>query len=550
MSGAPVLDGYLLAELVRGGADNLSANAETVNDLNVFPIPDGDTGDNMLLTMQGGVRAAGAGEADLAAVSRRIAQGMLLGARGNSGVILSQFCEGLAVGFGGVPSADTNAIRTALRSGVQYAYAAVVEPTEGTILTVMRDAAEYACARGSATPGELLDDFIDEARRALARTPEQLDVLKKAGVVDSGGAGLLCIAEGARRAYRGEAAPAAESRTALDRTEVDYSLFDENTVMRYGYCTELLLRLQRAKCDPDAFSTDALIAFLQSVGDSVVAFRSGTMVKVHVHTMTPDRVLAFCQQYGEFLTVKIENMTLQHSGTELPDLPVAEPSAAPHRRCGIVAAASGAGVQAALRTLGADVVIDGGQCRNPSAEEFVRAAEAVNADTVFLLPDNANAVLAARQAAALCPERDVRVLPARSLGEGWAALAMWDPDAADADALEAALTEAMEGVETVGLSRAVRSADVDGISIRAGDCLAAAGHRALAAGTDGAETLLAAAQTLDWSRHEAVILIAGAEADSAQTARITDGLRALRRGLEIYPVDGGQDVYSYILIAE
>lgn len=549
MSGAAKLDGFLLAELVRGGAENLSANAETVNDLNVFPIPDGDTGDNMLLTMQGGVRAAGAGEADLAAVSRRIAQGMLLGARGNSGVILSQFCEGLAAGFGGKASADADAIKAALRSGVKYAYAAVVEPTEGTILTVMRDAAEYACARGSETPGELLDDFIDEARRALARTPEQLDVLKRAGVVDSGGAGLLCIAEGVRRAYRGESAAAAAQQTPPDRAGIDYSLFDENSVMRYGYCTELLLRLQRAKCDIDAFSVDALIAFLQSVGDSVVAFRSGTMVKVHVHTMTPDRVLAYCQQYGEFLTVKIENMTLQHSGTELPDLP-AEPAPAPRRRCGIVAAACGAGVQAALRTLGADAVIDGGQCHNPSAEDFVRAAESVNADTVFLLPDNGNAVLAARQAAALCAGRDVRVLPAKSLGEGWAALAMWDPDARDVDALERALTEAMEGVRTVELSRAVRDADLDGLAVRAGDCLAAEGHRALAAGSDPAETLLAAAKTLDWARHEAVILVRGAEGSAEESERIAAALRALRRGLEVYPVDGGQDIYSYILIAE
>ena len=548
MSGAALLDGYLLTELVRGGAKNLSANVETVNDLNVFPIPDGDTGDNMLLTMQGGVRAGGEGEANLAAVSRRIAQGMLLGARGNSGVILSQFCEGLAAGFGGAVSADVEVIKTALRSGVQYAYAAVVEPAEGTILTVMRDAAEYACARGSETPGELLDDFIDEARRALARTPEQLDVLKRAGVVDSGGAGLLCIAEGVRRAYRGEAVESTAEETPMDRAEIDYSLFDENSVMRYGYCTELLLRLQHAKCDIDAFSVDELIAFLQSVGNSVVAFRSGTMVKVHVHTMTPDRVLAHCQQYGEFLTVKIENMTLQHSGTELPDLP-AEPAAARHR-CGIVAVAGGTGVQRALRSLGADAVIDGGQCRNPSAEDFVRAVESVAADTVFLLPDNGNVILAARQAAALCPERDVRVLPARSLGEGWAALAMWDPDAPDADALERELMEAMQGVETIKLSRAVRDADLDGLAVRAGDCLAAEGHRALAAGSDPAETLLAAAKTLDWARHEAVILVRGAEGSAEESERIAAALRTLRRGLEVYPVDGGQDIYSYILIAE
>ena len=292
------VDGVQYARMIQAGTANLRAHAKDINDLNVFPIPDGDTGDNMLLTIVGGAAAAGDGCESLSDTVRRIADGMLLSARGNSGVILSQFFEGIAQGFAGVETAGNDEIIKAFKCGVQYAYDAVMVPTEGTMLTVMRNATESLEGDCADDPETLLIDFLEEAKRTLEKTPDMLPVLKKAGVVDSGGAGLICIIEGMLKGLRCEeieevpdSAPAASAQP----NEPDINLFTEDSVLEFGYCTELLLRLQRAKTDLEAFDISVITDFLQSVGDSVAAVKNGTVVKLHVHTMTPSRVLEFCQ---------------------------------------------------------------------------------------------------------------------------------------------------------------------------------------------------------------------------------------------------------------
>lgn len=541
------MDGQLYRRMIASGAANLRRHAAEINDLNVFPIPDGDTGDNMLLTAQGGADTPA--DAHLGECARRIGDSMLLSARGNSGVILSQFFDGIAAGLEGLAQADAAQLSAAFRRGVEHAYRAVVEPAEGTILTVAREAAGYAAAQNPASIDAYLNDFLYEANRSLIRTPELLSVLKKAGVVDSGGAGLIRMVEGMLHALDDDVSDAvpAEFGAATTAAKLDLSRFDENSELTFGYCTELLLRLQNAKTNVADFDIGQVTAYLQTIGDSVVAFKNGSIVKLHVHTKTPDRVLAFCQRYGEFLTVKIENMSLQHNNLETLPVPEEKPGKKPF---GIVTAACGRGIQQMLRELGADVVVDGGQCMNPSAKDFLDAFAAVNAETIFVLPNNGNVLLTARQAAALYPDADVRVLESRTLGEGHAALTMFDAGSGDADAIEAALNEAMQGVITAGLSTCSRDTESDSFSLYKGEYIGFVGDHILSADNDRFGTAQRLVDGLDFTDHEICILISGEAADEKETEAIREYISASRPACELYVVDGGQKLYDYILIVE
>ena len=314
------LDSAQFANMLRGGYENLKQNAARINDLNVFPIPDGDTGSNMQMTFEGGIKALDGNSFDsLGGVSRSVAKGMLLSARGNSGVILSQLFEGIAKGFKNLETANISEIGSAFKSGVRQAYDAVLTPTEGTILTVSREAADYACSRinDGCTLESFMNDYAAEMKRSLERTPELLNVLKEAGVVDSGGAGLVAITEGMISSLSGDnIAETHISDTHSAASAPDLDLFTEDSVMEFGYCTEFLLRLQKCKTDIVSFELSTIKDYLETVGNSIVALQNGTIVKVHVHTMEPGKVLNYCQQFGEFLTLKIENMSLQHNGVK------------------------------------------------------------------------------------------------------------------------------------------------------------------------------------------------------------------------------------------
>ena len=438
-----MLDGPTYAAMILAGTANLSRHMEEVNDLNVFPIPDGDTGSNMMMTMQGGASVARGLDANLSEASGKIARGMLLGARGNSGVILSQFFAGLAEGFHTYEEADVHAVEKAVACGVGCAYESVVTPTPGTILTVIKDACNYAGHCNCETVDAYFLAFIDEARRALARTPDLLPVLKEAGVVDSGGAGLLYIVEGMFAYLCGKAPEDVEFEIREETHTIDPDLFGADSVMEFGYCTELLLRLQTIKTDPATFDVNIITDYLQSIGDSVVTVKDDSIVKLHVHTMTPYKVLEFCQQYGEFLTIKIENMMLQHNETVANEQASVAVSASEQKSpFGIVAVAAGDGICEAFLEMGADEVVRGGQTMNPSAEDFLLAFDRVGADTIFVLPNNGNVLLAARQAAALYRGSDVRVIPTKSIGDGYAVLSMLDLDSGDADRIEQEMQEA------------------------------------------------------------------------------------------------------------
>ena len=541
------LDGILFARMINAGAANLKAHAKEINDLNVFPIPDGDTGDNMLMTMMGGVCHNDAVSRSLDEMSCRISGGMLLSARGNSGVILSQFFEGIKNGFSGLRSADTREIGEAFRRGVRQAYGAVMTPTEGTILTVVREATEYACDRNADTPEAFLNAFIDEAKRSLARTPELLPELKKAGVVDSGAAGLIYFVDGMMKAVMGEDVSALTAPVEPTQ-ELDLDAFNEDSVLEFGYCTELLVRLQNAKTDIAGFDVKIMTDYLQTIGDSIVAVRNGSIVKLHVHTATPQKVLDFCQRYGEFLKVKIENMSLQHNNTVNEE---AEKAPARQRKpYGVVAVACGEGLKETFRERGADVIVDGGQSMNPSAEDLIEAFDETNADVIFVFPNNGNIILTAQQAAHLYQKSDVRVIESTTIGAGYASLAMLDTSSGDTDAIEEELRMAMEGVVTAEISHCVRDAAMDGREIRTGDYIGFVGKELLAVDRSRFATVCESIDAVDLSGYELCILIRGKDATEEEAGRIEAYIHSHYRGKEVYTINGGQDVYDYILIAE
>lgn len=543
------MNGAQFADMVAAGAVNLKRHAKEINDLNVFPIPDGDTGDNMLLTIESGAQSGSDVHTDLSSAAQTIADKMLLGARGNSGVILSQFFAGLCKGLSDTDVATPELLSLAMQNGVQYAYRAVIEPTGGTMLTVMREATEAVSGNTYPSVEALLEAFLEKAKETLARTPEMLPVLKKAGVVDSGGAGLICIMDGMLRSLRGEAAE--ESDPTLFHHEpqtasLDLSLFNEDSVLDFGYCTELLLQLQRCKVDLARFSVEDLIARLGTMGESLVAFRTGNIVKVHIHTKTPSEILAFCQQYGEFLQVKIENMSLQHNNTIAKTEKTAIKPDKPRKKYAVVAVASGSGIQNWFRECGADEIIDGGQSNNPSAEDMLAAFARADADTVFVLPNNSNILLTARQAAKLYTDSDVRVIPSRNIGEGYAALSMLDTEAGDTDVIAAGMTEAMDGVVCASVFRSVR----DTAEVHEGEYIGFVGHDIVSGADERLETLYNTADVLDKKAADIVILLSGAavpEAEAAEAQRYYEKRYPMR---EVYRIDGGQEIFDYILIYE
>ena len=526
------IDAKLYLNLIRGGAARLGLNRQTVNDLNVFPIPDGDTGDNMYMTIQAGCNAAGA---TLSEMAKAVSAGMLMGARGNSGVILSRMFAGLAKGLADIKEADVKAFSRAMQAGVEESYHAVSEPVEGTILTVFREG--VAAAAGSKDLDEYFDLLISAMDLSLEHTPELLDALKKAGVVDSGGAGLLYIAEGMRAALHGEAAEVLDE-AAHAAQHVDLDAFTEDSVLEFGYCTEFLLRLQRSKVDLDTFDESVLSDWLAAHGESLVFFRDGSIIKTHVHTHTPGDILNHCQQYGEFLTIKVENMTLQHHENHMD-----ERFKNGRKAFGVVAVASGAGLVGTFKELGADDVIEGGQTMNPPVERFIEAFDAVNADTVFVFPNNGNIILTARQAAGLYTSSRVEVIPTHTLGEGYFSLANLDSEL-PVDELLTTLNEAAASVTTGFVSRAVRDAE----NAREGDYIGFSGKDILTAGTKRLSVALQLAGKLNAGGADILIVFRGADADEAEAENLRAHLERQFPRTEVILREGGQPIYDYILV--
>ena len=526
------LNAELYLKLIQGGAAKLAENRQAVNDLNVFPIPDGDTGDNMYMTIEAGCHADGT---RLDEIANAVSHEMLLGARGNSGVILSRIFSGLAKGFRGLKDADTASFTAAMKAAVQEAYGAVSQPVEGTILTVLREGVEAAV--GSSSLEEFMDLWIAGMDLSLQNTPELLDVLKKAGVVDSGGAGLLCIAEGMRAALHGKESALAEAPVP-QAPKVDFSAFTEDSVLEFGYCTEFILRLQRCKVDLEHFDESVMKDWLSGIGDSLVFFRDGSLVKIHVHTQDPGAVLSHCRTWGEFLTIKVENMTLQHHENHMD-----QRFKRGHKALGIVTVAAGNGLTDSFRELGADVVIEGGQTMNPPVERFLDAFRETNADTILVFPNNSNILLTARQAASLFTEAQVEVIPTKTLGEGYFALANLPSDA-PVEELRQVVTEAAESVKTGLVSRAIRDAE----GVREGEFLGISGKDILCARGSRVEAALTLAGALDAGSADILLVFSGADASAQESAALQEALQRQYPLCEVIFKQGDQPVYDFILV--
>lgn len=528
------LNADLYLNLIRGGAAKLAENRETINNLNVFPIPDGDTGDNMLMTIQSGCDASGS---NLGEMADAVAHGMLLGARGNSGVILSRIFAGIAKGFTGLKEADIKAFTAAMKAGVKEAYQAVAQPVEGTILTVLREGVDAAA--GSSTIEEFFDLWIAGMDLSLEHTPELLDVLKKAGVVDSGGAGLVCIAEGMRDALSGNLVISTKAEGRVEKSHsVDFNAFTEDSVLEFGYCTEFILRLQRSKVDLDSFDESVIREYLEGVGDSLVFFRDGSIVKVHVHTMDPGAVLSRCREWGEFLTIKVENMTLQHHENKMDQRFKRQ-----RKSLGIVTVAAGDGITTTFREMGADYVIAGGQTMNPPVDAFLKAFDEVSADVILVLPNNSNIILTAQQAATIYKDSRVEVIPTRSLGEGYFALANMEADA-DTDTLVAGMTEAASTVTTGQVSVAIR----DCAQGKTGDYLGLSGKDILCGSPSRLEAASSLASKLDASSADILLIFRGMDAPLDEAEQLRSSIEKTCPMTEVILIDGGQPVYDYILV--
>lgn len=539
------IDGRMYSEFVKHGTDSLGTRRSEINDLNVFPIPDGDTGDNMYMTI-----SAGANLTDVESVSaaaKEISRRMLYGARGNSGVILSRIFYGIAEGLSDIDTAGVAEMKSAMRVAVREAYSAVDTPVEGTMLTVFRDGVDAAESCGdSSTLNDYFAAFLGAMRDSLTHTPEKLRVLRDAGVIDSGGAGLVAIAEGILT-EGGVKADESENNSGSAAIP-DFSLFGSDSVLEYGYCTEFLLRLQSSKTDTDSFDEKELARGLAEFGDSIVSFKDGSIVKVHIHTFVPGKVLSFCQQYGEFLTLKIENMTLQHNGKlKSSDTPDSGIKPAVRKKYGIVAAASGDGMKKMFTELGADIVIDGGQCTNPSAEDFIRAFGDVYSENILVFPNNGNIIMAAEQAAALWKESKVTVIKSKNIGEGYIALSGLDTSVGTAEEIEASLCDEMSRVCTGMISRASKNGEFDGISVKSGDYIGFSDHRIYSAENSpyaAAEKLI---DEIGGGDFGVCIIVAGSDADSDETRKIAEYAES-SFPIEVIVTDGGQPLYDYIII--
>ena len=557
------LGGLLLAKMAFGGAARLRSNADEVNKLNVFPVPDGDTGDNMRMTVESGIAAIeNLDSDDLSEVMKVLSHGMLLGARGNSGVILSQFFAGISKGLAGTKKADPAILGHALELGVKQAYTSVMTPTEGTILTVAREAVEYAVERitPQSTLRSFFADLVGEMHASVDRTPEILSVLKEAGVVDSGGAGLYYIMDGFNRVLNGEEVSQVEEAApqTTAKPAIDFSAFGPDSVMTYGYCTEMLVQLQNSKVDVESFDIEALKEFLGSIGDSVVAFKTESIVKLHVHTFTPEKVLAHCHTFGEFLTIKIENMTLQHTeSTEEvsfvinTDTPVESAPAAEMKQYGVVAVSNGEGISALLKELGTDEVVPGGQTQNPSTNDFLDAFSRVHAEHIFVFPNNGNIVMAARQAASLYEDATVHVIPSKNIGTGYVGISSIDFENPDPQAVIAQVEAAMQRVTAGYISPSIRDADMNGVHIHKGDTIGIIEKEIVVSEADMmTATNKLAKQLLDGPDKFMLTVFTGKDATAENQAALSEHLTESCPSAEVYFIDGGQEIYPFIFVAE
>lgn len=539
------INGENLAQMVAYGASWLALDVDRINALNVFPVPDGDTGTNMKMTIDGGAKINNVPK-HIGEASKQIARSMVLSARGNSGVILSQFFKGLSLGLEHFDEIDVKGFANAMVSGTRRSYSVVTKPTEGTILTVMREAGSEALKNltSEMNLADYLKMYLNYANKALAKTPDLLPVLQKAGVIDSGGAGFILVIEGMLKAVLGEEIENAQAKT--NTQSIDTSNFNADSELTYGYCTEFILQLQNAKVNPKTFDLNIIVNFLESIGNSIVAFKDDDIVKVHVHTFDPGVVLTECRKYGEFLTLKIENMNVSHTESE-NTLPTQKEEKI-HKEYAVVAVANGSGLVNAFKDMGVDEVVTGGQTMNTSTEDFLKAFENIDADNILVYPNNGNIYMAAKIAAENYDKANVVVIPTKTIAEGYSAISMLDFDGVTIDNILEVEYEAIERVKTLEVTYAVRDAEINGINIKKDEFICLYNHDLISACKSRVEAVKNAFDSIpDFSEKEVLTLVYGADVNELEVNEIGAYAKSLNPFIEVYPIKGCQDIYSYII---
>ena len=536
------IDGKLYTSMVISGANQLESEKEKINALNVFPVPDGDTGSNMSMTI-GAVRenskktASSIGEA-----ANAIAKTMLMAARGNSGVILSLFFKGLARGFDGVSEADSRAVAEAFAKGVEAAYGAVMNPTEGTILTVMRVCAEEGAKKAEEEykddPLGLLVYMLNVASETLRQTKEMLPQLRSAGVVDAGGAGFVCILDGMKEALDGREV-AFNGASSESYGSAAFEEIDPDSI-KFAYCTEFIVE-KNENCD-DALVA-SLKAYLPEIGDSIVFAEDETIIKVHVHTNTPGDVLTHALECGALLTTKIENMKKQHTAL----VSHAEEAKEPPAKYGFLAVANGQGICETFRNLGVNEIVSGGQTMNPSIESIYNSIKKINAENVYVFPNNSNVKLAAQQAAKNIEDKNVIVIPTRSFPQGITCLLNFSEDA-EVEENTNAMTESIDTVTTVSITYAVHDSDINGLGIKKGQMLGLLNGEVVVSKDTSVALIDHFAPQIAESYY--ITLYTGKDSDSKSAAAILSKIKSYAPDAEVVEIDGDQDVYSYIISLE
>ncbi|MGG3942350.1 DAK2 domain-containing protein [Peribacillus psychrosaccharolyticus] len=549
------LNGRRFAEMIIQGANHLSANAKLVDSLNVFPVPDGDTGTNMNLSMTSGAKEVQNNVQDhIGKVGVSLSRGLLMGARGNSGVILSQLFRGFSKSIETKASVSSQEFAAALESGVETAYKAVMKPVEGTILTVAKDAARQGviAAKEHSDIIMVMEEIIKEAKASLDRTPDLLPVLKEVGVVDSGGQGLLFVYEGFLAELRGEALPAISDNFTMDKLvsaehhiNVQGHINSEDIV--FGYCTEFMVRLEGTKTyDEDKFRQD-----LSELGDSLLVISDEEVVKVHIHSEQPGNCLNYGQTYGSLIKLKIDNMREQHTaivGDTHATLDTESKPKKEKQKFGIVSVAMGTGISDLFKSIGATVVIEGGQTMNPSTEDIVKAIEEANAETIIILPNNKNIIMAAQQAKDVVSEQ-VIVIPSKTVPQGMSALLAFNP-ALEAQDNDHAMTEALSHVKTGQITYAVRDTVIDGLEIANGDFM----------GIDEGKIKVKSKEKLQAAKDlllemideesEIITIIYGEDASQNEVDELAKFCNAQFEDAEVELHNGNQPLYSFIFSIE
>jgi len=533
-----------LRRMIISAAASIEIHKQALNDLNVFPVPDGDTGTNMSMTINAAAAdLRKAEDPDLGAAAKIAASAMLRGARGNSGVILSLLFRGLSRKLKGNEVTDGVLWAEALQEGVDAAYKAVMKPAEGTILTVARLAA--AKAREAAQENNHIEFVqeaaIEEAKVALAHTVDQNPVLKKAGVVDAGGKGWLLVLEAMLSVLRGEDIVAPESTAAEVRDSAAFEDFDTDDIT-FAYCTEFIIKRENDN-DPEK-----LRDFLSSLGDSLVLVDDDEIIKVHVHTNDPGKALHEAIDYGSFVTVKIENMRLQHTEKVMTENEKAPKIAEPEKALGVVSVCAGEGLADVFMNLGVDQIISGGQTMNPSTQDILEAVNKVPAETVFVLPNNKNIIMAAEQVQGLTP-KNVVVIPSKTVPQGVTAMLSFNPEGSIEENTEA-LTEALSTVETMQITYAARNSDFDGYDIKAGDYLALYGKQLFGTSQDIKVLLRSLAEKVRDEGKEYITIYYGADVKEKHARKAADIFSDICSGADVNLINGGQPVYYYLISAE